>query len=286
MERVLLFLAGLLTVSLAASGSFDYAHQEDWGGTCNTGGKRQSPIAIDEDSTVDRDDLINLIMSLWDQEREGVFYNTQTSVKFAPNDDEPLATTRNHLGEYEVLQFHMHWGPNDRVGSEHVVNGEPAAAEIHFVHKMRGDTTGTKGDSFAVVGVMAVADDSAAVTGVWSALDVTEVAGYGGELNTSVRYSDLLPSDLSYFYYEGSLTTPNCDEVVQWFLLKEPISIPAAYLEELRKVEADEEGNLLTLNYRETQDLSGREVALHQSSGTRLAPYLSLILASLLVFLF
>ena len=279
MERVVLCLAALLTAALAASGKFDYAHQDDWEGTCNVGGTRQSPVAIEDDSTVERDNLIDLVMNLWDTPRTGLFYNTGTSVKFEPDEDEPLATTTNHLGVYEVLQFHVHWGPNDKVGSEHVVDDTPTAAEIHFVHKKRGDDSGTAGDSFAVVGVMAVADESASVSGVWSALKVDEVQEFDGEYNTSVRFSDLLPPDLSYYQYPGSLTTPGCDQVVEWFLLKNTIPIPSAYLEQLREVETDDQGTHLTLNYRATQPLGQREVALHtDSSGARLAPFFSLTL--------
>ena len=32
--------------------------------------------------------------------------------------------------QYRFLQFHMHWGPHDKIGSEHLVNGESYAAEV------------------------------------------------------------------------------------------------------------------------------------------------------------
>ena len=135
-----------------------------------------------------------------------------------------------------------------------------AAAEIHFVHQKVGDTTGAEGDSFAVVGVIAVADDIP-ISGIWSALDVQQVQASGGIINATVNFYDLLPSDLPYYYYMGSLTTPGCTEVVQWFVLQNTISIPRAYLEQLRQVQENADGDLLTFNYRELQDLSGREVA-------------------------
>ena len=93
---------------------------------------------------------------------------------------------------------------------------------------------------------------------------------------------DLLPSDLSYYYYEGSLTTPTCDQVVQWFLLKETISIPSAYLMQLREVEENKQGDLLTFNYRDTQDLNGRQVSRYTASGVRLLPTVSLLSVMLL----
>ena len=261
----LIWLAAVVALTSAAVGSFNYIDQEAWANipdeTSRCGsGTRQSPIEISSDDAVDNDELINLVLARWDEERDGKFENTGTSVKFTPNDDEPSATTTNHEGLYETLQFHMHWGAADDVGSEHVVDNNPASAEIHFVHR-RTEGSPTAGNAFAVVGVMAVVDPDADITGPWSALNVTRVLEFEATIDATVRFSDFLPSNLSYYYYEGSLTTPGCDEVVQWFLLKEPISIPEAYLKQLRMVQHNDEGELLTFNYRQTQPLNNRTVS-------------------------
>jgi carbonic anhydrase len=38
----------------------------------------------------------------------------------------------------------------------------------------------------------------------------------------------LLPAKRDYYFYEGSLTTPPCSEVVNWMLLTDPIEVAAA----------------------------------------------------------
>ena len=222
------------------------------------------------------------MLSRWDEQRQGIFENTGTSVKFTPNEGESVATTRNSVGMYNVLQFHMHWGQNDNIGSEHVVDDDPASAEIHFVHR-KNSGPDNAGDAFAVVGVMAVAEDME-ITGVWSSLNVEDIQDSDGETSTSVRFSDFLPDDLSYYHYNGSLTTPGCNEIVQWFLLQNTISIPKAYLEQLRVVK-DEGGHDLTFNYRDTQDLNDRNVYRHPADGgsSGVKPVLSLTLLSLLI---
>ena len=74
------------------------------------------------------------------------------------------------------------------------------------------------------------------------------------------RFDSLLPDSLDYWFYEGSLTTPPCSETVAWFVLKERITVPGAYLDLLRGVEEDEDGTLLTFNFRDAQKLGDRTV--------------------------
>ena len=273
METLLVLLAAGLTVASAAVESFDYTDQNAWGPTCETG-LRQSPVAILNENAVKGNQLIDLYLQEWDVVRDGIFHNTGTTVKFTPNADESTARTTNHQGTYELLQFHLHWGATNDFGSEHVVDGKRASAEIHFVHR-RTSVPDDPGKTFAVVGVMAVVDEDAAISGVWTNLSVTDVQGFDEKNNATVRFADLLPSTFPYYQYYGSLTTPDCDEIVQWFLLRETITIPQAYLEQLRMVEHNAEGDLLAFNYRDPQELNGRTVLTHTPGGSGVQPLLS-----------
>ena len=62
----------------------------------------------------------------------------------------------------------------------------------------------------------------------------------------------LLPSSLAYYTYSGSLTTPPCTEGVQFFILKEPVTIAAKQLATFVK--------LYPLNARPVQPLNGRVI--------------------------
>ena len=73
----------------------------------------------------------------------------------------------------------------------------------------------------------------------------------------SVELASLILVTRVYFHYEGSLTTPGYDEVVQWFVLREPIPVPALYLDQLRNIQ-DAQGKKITCNCRELQNLNGR----------------------------
>ena len=33
-----------------------------------------------------------------------------------------------------MLQFHFHWGPDKKTGSEHLLDGKSFAGEVHLVH--------------------------------------------------------------------------------------------------------------------------------------------------------
>lgn len=39
---------------------------------------------------------------------------------------------------------------------------------------------------------------------------------------------DVLPSDWSFYSYRGSLTSPGCNEIVEWIALKCPIKVSSA----------------------------------------------------------
>ena len=250
---------GLLTL-VASQCEFNYDCQCAWllcpGSQC--GGNRQSPINIDTDETKANNSLIALQFNDYEDPVDGEFENLGTTVEFVPEEND--ATLTNHLGTYVLQQFHFHWGRDSSEGSEHRVNGKQYAAEIHFVHLKQGASpSDTAGDTFSVIAVLCEATDMP-ISGVWAKLSPVPTEHEDSNPVSDLVYTDLLPQNRVYFQYEGSLTTPLCNETVQWFVLKNTIKIPKAFLSMLRRLESDENGTLLTFNFRDQQRLNRRNV--------------------------
>ena len=251
----------LLALVASAASQYTYENQAAWStiagsvcGVCN----RQSPVNI-EPAAAQESSTLNLVFNNYDVSVDGAFVNKGHNVQFNPS-GRKRATILNQKGTYVLQQFHLHWGAGQRDGSEHRIQGSQYDAEIHFVHRKQGAAKGsTDIDTLAVVAVFGVADESAPITGIWDQLTIPTAYDSSNPVS-GIRYSDLLPSNQDYYYYEGSLTTPPCSEIVQWFVLKQPIKIPASYIATLRTVEEDEEGTLLTHNVRDEQPLNGRTV--------------------------
>ena len=84
---------------------------------------------------------------------------------------------------------------------------------------------------------------------------------------SGVVLSDFIPEDRSYYYYEGSLTTPPCSQVVQWFLLRNHVRIPSVFMSALRTMVNNPEEEVLTMNFRDTQQLNNLDVMIQDTDG-------------------
>lgn len=140
--------------------------------------------------------------------------------------------------DFELVQAHFH------TPSEHYVDGAPYPMEVHFVHKAADGTLGVIG------GMMKVGAHNPVIEGIWHNVPAA------GEVKTvdtvKINASDLMPSDKSYYAYDGSLTTPPCSEGVKWHVFKEPIELSAAQLRAFQAV--------FPVNARPIQDLGERRV--------------------------
>ncbi|KAK9872127.1 hypothetical protein WA026_016179 [Henosepilachna vigintioctopunctata] len=71
---------------------------------------------------------------------------------------------------------------------------------------------------------------------------------------------NFLPKCMNSFYrYFGSLTTPNCNDVVVWTVFSEILQVSEAQVDKFRSI-SDPEGGKLTENFRKLQPLNGRTV--------------------------
>src|SRR5262245_30824258 len=118
----------------------------------------------------------------------------------------PGSAIRVGQDTYQLLQFHVH------APSEHTVNGQSAAAELHLVHR-------NALLDLAVVGVLV--NVGSPVNAVIDEILRTASTESGEEVSLpgSVNAKDVLPKSKNYFTYSGSLTTPPCSEGVRWFVL-------------------------------------------------------------------
>ena len=84
-------------------------------------------------------------------------------------------------------------------------------------------------------------------------------------LSEGVKLGQFLPKNLDNFYrYNGSLTTPGCEEIVVWTIFRERIEISQHQMDVLRQITHKHYGmnetEDLANNFRPAQDLNERVV--------------------------
>ena len=260
MKSIIGSLAILAVISFTESANFSYFEQDQWPGICvdgNTG--RQSPINIIKRKVQERKLNPLRFNSAFCESVEGEFENTCQNVEFTPAESVE-AIVKTPVGNYKLIQFHFHWGRKSGEGPEHLVNNKAKELEIHFVCERIGEENRNAGNAFAVIAVRGRVSKRP-IRGVFKTLDASSITEVESSIDVrGIVMSDLLPNNRDYYYYEGSLTTPTCDETVQWFVLKHTITVPQAYFNQLRRIQMDEDGTPLTFNFRSPQDLNDRVV--------------------------
>ena len=152
---------------------------------------------------------------------------------------------------YQLLQFHFH------APSEHTINGTRYDAEVHLVHQ---NILG----QLAVVGVL-LTQSAMAPSSIFDEIVMTAptMVGTGAMDGMSLNASALLPEDLSYFAYAGSLTTPPCTEGVRWFVMQTPVAVSASVIQRLHLLASEFPGyNGFPNNNRPVTPVNGRTVLM------------------------
>lgn len=166
-------------------------------------GSQQSPIDIG--ATV-KSQLPPLKLG-WAKTADTIVNNGHTiQLNFAEGSTLKLGDTT-----YKLLQVHFHRP------SEHLIGGKNFPMEAHFVHR-------AESGALAVVGVLlAEGKANPAFSKIVATMPAKE--GPAAKADAAINPNALLPAKLSYYRYEGSLTTPPCSEVVDWLLLTTPMQV-------------------------------------------------------------
>ncbi|XP_051530962.1 carbonic anhydrase 4-like [Myxocyprinus asiaticus] len=188
-------------------------------------------------------------------------------------------------GLYTSVQFHLHWGNGSSgPGSEHTVDGKKYPMELHIVNvhsKYNGsvkealaanDTTG-----LAVLGFFIEGTNDTSNTKSWKILtsylsNITNAGNTTSDIMNQITMDSLLENvdRTKYYRYQGSLTTPSCNEVVIWTVFKDTIKVSHELISLFSSTVHFKDTSpqiLITNNFRGVQSLNGR-VVTSQVAGT------------------
>jgi len=258
-------------------GSWKYTGSRgiEYWGTINPNclGQSQSPINMDR-NLIEREPAGQNGLNFVNYDKANSMYtkleNNGHSLELhvhTPTDMLPTLSGGHLTSSYSMAQLHWHWGSNDYIGSEHTINRRRFPIEMHLVHLAFGEGSSVGRNSLAVAGFVfqIVQEDNPHIQGIVEMIDSvihahTEVSLRDAEFNVDRLIRPSL--DGEYYNYDGSLTTPGCDEIVSWILFKEPLNISSRQLAKFRML-LDNYGDPIVNNFRPIQPLNDRTVTLY-----------------------
>ena len=142
---------------------------------------------------------------------------------------------------FHLTQFHFHRP------SEEFVEGRRYDMVVHFMHES------SDGQAAGVAVLIKAGSANATVAQLWRhmpAVKGPEQAIPGVEIDPA----GLLPRDLGYYVYNGSVTAPPCTEGVTWFVLKTPVEISQAQIDAFARLYPHDVRPIQPLNGRVVQE--------------------------------
>jgi len=148
---------------------------------------------------------------------------------------------------YQLMQFHFHRP------SEEYIHGKPYDMVAHLMYKA-GD-----GQVVGVAVLLQAGKANTTIQQLWDHMPKTEskvLSEFSHQEEeipgVEVNPTGLLPHDVGYYTYMGSVTAPPCTAGVTWYVLKTPVDISAKQIQAFAK--------LYPHDVRPLQPLNGRVV--------------------------
>lgn len=148
---------------------------------------------------------------------------------------------------YQLIQFHFHQPSEERV------HGRAYDMVAHLMYRA------ADGKVAGVAVLLKAGKANATVQKVWDHMPKTEskiLKDFSHQEKSipgvEIDPARLLPEDLAYYTYAGSVTAPPCTENVTWFILKTPVEVSSDQINAFKALYAN--------GVRADQPLNGRVV--------------------------
>ncbi|XP_002132348.3 putative carbonic anhydrase 3 [Drosophila pseudoobscura] len=256
-------------------------HGQNWRGICHTG-EEQSPIRLDAKKSVfitlpdiqfeNYDEILRFPVIL---QNNG--YTAHMDIPETRSNRRPYITGGMLQGRYMAESLQFHWGSSiwTAGGAEHWIEGKHHDVEMQIVHRNfrypnLSEAVKHK-DGLAILAVIFRIDRGPGYT-VRALKKITD------QLLKIRRFKDqtLIEEDLTlmellgdlntkrFFTYSGSLTTPDCQEVVTWTVFSQTLPIGVDEANNFWNLTSFG-GQKLLANYRYVQNLHDRTVFVNSN---------------------
>jgi len=194
-------------------------------------GKNQTPINLSESDMIEAE--LSPLQFIYQNGISSVINNGHTIQINVPEGNSITVDAKT----FKLVQFHFH-SP-----SENQINGKTFPLELHLVHK-------SDAGELAVIGVMFdVGNANALLETIWQ--NVSGKVDESVKLSQEINPINFLPENKDYFRFNGSLTTPPCSEGVRWFVMKKPLTVSPAQIQQFKGwMKHDNARPLQTINAR------------------------------------
>ncbi|XP_066461859.1 carbonic anhydrase-related protein 11 isoform X2 [Eleutherodactylus coqui] len=201
-------------------------------------GKRQSPININTSQIIFDPFLSPLRLSMEEKKISGTMHNTGRHVSFRLDKQLQVNISGGPLlYNHRLEEIMLHFGSENGIGSEHLMNKEAAAGEVAdnsnpFLNRMLNRET------------------------------ITRIS-FRNEANIieDLSIEELYPESFGFLTYQGSMTIPPCYETATWIVIDRPLNITSMQMHSLRLLSQNQPSQIfqsMSDNFRPVQPLFHR----------------------------
>lgn len=247
-------IVGLVLLSAISSAIIDFS-EKGWGGDC-IAGKRQSPIDFPSNYNYNKSDYFEILETS---------YNNINDLKFELENEKSyhikgLQQSQGYLMvrkdgvkyRYNIFDIHFH------ILAEHTFGDVAQPTEMHMVHiKDRAwlaannitETAEDKVNDYLVVGTI-FSGSAASNNTEFARMNIGENKNID-----NLNFRQYSNPDQAYYHYIGGLTTPDCNQVVNWVVNEKVVELSNS---QINSVKTWIKGLYPNGNTRKVQPLNGR----------------------------